>query len=448
MPSTGVSKPPPKPAQSGLRWLYVDFNSYFASVEQQLRPELRGKPIIATPLASDATCAIAASYEAKAFGIKTGTPVYEAKRLCPGLICVSGNHETYVEFHHRLIDEIDKHIPVTAVCSIDEMACRLMDNETDPAFVTDLARRIKQGIAAHVGPYVRCSIGAAPNRYLAKVATDLQKPDGLTLLLPKDIPARLLHLGLRDLPGIGANMERRLHEHGLRDIAQLYGFAPKHLRAIWGSIWGEKMWYLLRGIELPEEKTERRSIGHSHVLAPELRSPASARLVARRLLMKAASRLRRMDFQARRLSLSVRIENGPRLAADISGAAPASDSFSFLGMLDRLWESLESEIGRQRIKKVSVTLSGLEDEESATAQGDLFAVRPTPDDGKDATTAATSVPRKKEKNDKMSAAIDSLNRKFGRDTVVLGMTSAQKQTRDTGTKIAFTRIPDLEEFSE
>jgi len=430
--------------QSGLRWLYVDFNSYFASVEQQLHPELRGKPVIVTPLMSDATCAIAASYEAKAFGIKTGTPVYEAKRLCPGLICVSGQHETYVEFHHRLIDEIDRHIPVTAVCSIDEMACRLMDNETDPAFVTDLARRIKQGIAKNIGAYVRCSIGVAPNRYLAKVATDLQKPDGLTLLLPQDIPSRLLHLGLRDLPGIGANMERRLREHGLRDIAQLYTFAPKHLRAVWGSIWGEKMWYLLRGIELPEEKTERRSIGHSHVLAPELRPPAAARLVARRLLMKAASRLRRMDFQARRLSLSVRIENGPRLGAESACAHPSSDSFTFLEILDRLWQALERETGARRIKKVSVTLSGIEDEQTATAQGDLFAL---PAAQAPETTAAAA-PSRRDKYDKISAAIDKLNRKFGRDTVALGLTSTQRQSRDTGTKIAFTRIPDLEEFSE
>ncbi|HRJ65615.1 MAG TPA: DNA polymerase, partial [Alphaproteobacteria bacterium] len=156
--------PPPDSAtvpqtQSGLRWLYVDFNSYFASVEQQLRPELRGKPIIVTPLASDATCAIAASYEAKAFGIKTGTPVYEAKKMCPGLICVSGNHETYVAFHHRLIDEIERHIPVTDVCSIDEMACRLMDNETDPVFLRDLAARIKKGIAENIGALGRQALG-------------------------------------------------------------------------------------------------------------------------------------------------------------------------------------------------------------------------------------------------------------------------------------------------
>src|SRR6266851_8008685 len=89
-----------------LRWLYVDFNSYFASVEQQLRPELRGKPIAVVAVETDSTCAIAASYEAKAFGVKTGTPIYEAKRLCPGLICVLARHECYVEFHHRLIEDL------------------------------------------------------------------------------------------------------------------------------------------------------------------------------------------------------------------------------------------------------------------------------------------------------------------------------------------------------
>jgi len=162
-----------------LRWLYVDFNSYFASVEQQLRPELRGKPVAVVPVETDSTCAIAASYEAKAFGVKTGTLIYEAKRLCPGLVCVLARHECYVEFHRRLIGEIEQHIPVTAVCSIDEVACRLMDNEISVERSTEIAQSIKSGIAKNVGPYLRCSIGIAPNRYLAKVGTELQKPDGL-----------------------------------------------------------------------------------------------------------------------------------------------------------------------------------------------------------------------------------------------------------------------------
>jgi DNA polymerase-4 len=145
-----------------LRWLYVDFNSYFASVEQQLRPELRGKPIAVVPVEADTTSAIAASYEAKAFGVKTGTRIREAKRLCPSLVCVLARHECYIEFHHRLIEEIEQHIPVTAVCSIDEVACRLMDNENSVERSTAIARAIKRGIADTSAPI--CAVQLALRR--------------------------------------------------------------------------------------------------------------------------------------------------------------------------------------------------------------------------------------------------------------------------------------------
>ncbi len=241
-----------------LRWLYVDFNSYFASVEQQLRPELRGKPIAVVAVETDSTCAIAASYEAKAFGVKTGTPIYEAKRLCPGLTCVLARHERYVEFHHGLIEEIERHIPVTAVCSIDEVACRLMDNEISVERSTEIAQSIKRGIAKTIGPYMRCSIGIAPNRYLAKVGTELQKPDGLVVLRAEDLPQKLFSLKLRDLPGVGANIEHRIQMAGIADLPGLFALNPHQMRTIWGSVWGEKLWYLLRGMELPDEITARR----------------------------------------------------------------------------------------------------------------------------------------------------------------------------------------------
>ena len=91
-----------------LHWLYLDLNSYFASVEQQINTQLRDKPVAIVPTLTDATCAIAASYEAKAYGIKTGTMIYEAKRLCPKLICVKANHEQYVDYHHKILAEIEK----------------------------------------------------------------------------------------------------------------------------------------------------------------------------------------------------------------------------------------------------------------------------------------------------------------------------------------------------
>src|SRR5271154_31367 len=421
----------PIPALS-LRWLYVDFNSYFASVEQGLRPELRGQPIAVVAVETDSTCAIAASYEAKAFGVKTGTPIYEAKRLCPGLTCVLARHERYVEFHHGLIEEIERHIPVTAVCSIDEVACRLMDNEISVERSTEIAQSMKSGIAKNIGPYMRCSIGIAPNRYRAKVGTELQKPDGLVVLRPEDLPKSLFGLKLRDLPGIGANIERRVRRAGVADLPNLFALNPHQMREIWGSVWGEKLWYLLRGMEFPEEITARRSVGHSHVMAPELRDPIKAKDVARRLRLKAASRLRRMEYYAGAMSFSARLENDTRVHAE-ERFYRAQDNKTLLDFFDKLWTQALRRSRGVRIRKVSVTLSDLV--AATDLQPDLFANLP------DVDLAARS------KSEKLSRAMDTINHRFGRDSILVGMTPSQGQSF-SGTKIAFTRIPDEDEFLE
>ena len=180
---------PPRP-DSGpcLNWLFVDLNSYFASVEQEVRPELRGRPVAVVPMMADTTCCIAASYEAKAFGVKTGTIVADAKRMCPGIVLVEGRHELYVEYHHRIVEAVESCLPVTAVLSIDEMACRLMGRERPLLAALELGRKVKARIRERVGPMLRSSVGLATNRYLAKVASDMEKPDGL-VALPLDILA-------------------------------------------------------------------------------------------------------------------------------------------------------------------------------------------------------------------------------------------------------------------
>ena len=419
------------PAPSGQRWLYIDFNSYFASVEQQLRPALRGQPVAVVPVASDSTCAIAASYEAKAFGIKTGTPVWEAKRLCPNLICVLARHEYYVAFHHRLLAEVERYIHVDAVCSIDEAACQLMNNETAPERAIEIAHAIKRGLAHNIGEYIRCSIGIAPNRYLAKIAADMQKPDGLTLLEPVDLPERLLGLQLRDLPGVGRNLERRLLAAGITDLHSLWMLDASQLRRVWGSIWGEKIWYLLRGFDFSEVPTQRRSIGHSHVLAPALRDPVGARHIARRLTLKAASRLRRLGYYASAFCFSARLEDGARHEAH-QHCRPAQDNATFLQLLDQAWQRGLPMSPTLRIKKVSVNLQGLVP--SHQLQLDLFD---HPDQGL----------QTRQKAENLSRTLDRINQRFGRDSIHVGMLSGQG-SGFSGSKIAFTRIPDLEEFLE
>jgi DNA polymerase IV len=193
--------------RTGVNWLFLDLNAFFASCEQQDDPSLRGKPIIVTQMLADTTSAIAASYEAKAYGIKTGTRVREAKHMCPSLIVVQARHQRYSFYHERILEAVDTCLPVDKVMSIDELACRLMGREREIPAARELANKIKRTIRERVGDCLRCSIGLGPSVFLGKVASDIQKPDGLVVITPDNLPDVLLPLKLTDIYGIGSRME-------------------------------------------------------------------------------------------------------------------------------------------------------------------------------------------------------------------------------------------------
>ncbi|MEM6781734.1 MAG: impB/mucB/samB family protein [Pseudomonadota bacterium] len=425
------------PHESGLKYLFLDLNSYFASVEQQENPILRGKPIAVTPMVTDATCAIAASYEAKAYGVKTGTKIYEARRLCPGLKCVLARHDKYVEYHHKILDATERHLPVNKVWSIDEFDCILLGREREPDNARALAQNIKESIWRNVGEAINCSIGIAPNSFLAKVATEIEKPDGLVLMHPEDLPGRLLDLKLMDLPGINVGMMARLERARIKTVEQLWNTSPKQARAIWGSVQGERFWYWLHGYDVPYQSTNTSMVGHSRVLDPDLRTPEKARSMARRLLVKAGYRLRRKEFYASRLSLSVRFVDRTRWGHDIQFAA-AHDPFTFLHYLNELWEMMEYQCGitdyhrnKTLIKKVSVILHGLKRAEDIT------------DDLLDLSLAEKR--KQLKKNEALSTAMDHLQQKYKKETVCIGV-PPKTLAGHVGTKIAFSRVPDKEEF--
>jgi len=449
MPASGDtigSRFPALPSAEGpveFDWLFLDLNSYFASVEQQTRPELRGKPVAVVPVETEHTCAIAASYQAKAFGVKTGTIIRDARQKCPQLICIPADHKKYVEYHHRVLEELDRHVPIGKVMSVDEVACQLSGDWRTPEGAVALARRIKAGIAKNVGECLTSSIGISTNRLLAKVASDLQKPDGLVTLHPRELPGRLAHLALSDLPGIGPNMERRLWAARIDTIEELWACPAKQLRAIWGGVQGERFWYSLRGLELPEEPTTRGMVGHSHVLAPELRPAAEAGVVARRLLLKAASRLRHMGYYATRLELGARIEKGPRLSLG-ARFEPACDSFALLKALAGLWDALLAETGEISFKKVSVTLHGLVPE-SELRQLSLFAPPGANPAAPSAHTAAAQALR--QKRERLSEAMEAANQRHGRDAVTLGVMPGTVK-HFTGAKVAFNRVPERHDFDD
>jgi DNA polymerase-4 len=381
------------------------------------------------------------SVEAKHYGISTGTPVWEAKRKCRDILITPARHEKYVEFHEAIVAEIWKHIPVTHVCSIDEVACRLLDNENSERGGGGTGAPDQGGHPRiNIGECLTSSVGIAPNRLLAKLASDMQKPDGLVVLTARKLPAPVcIHLQVcATSPGIGAKMEKRLAQDGILDIRQYCERRPRDAGNAWGGVNGDRLWYLLHGVELPEKPTQSRTIGHSHVLSPSKRGLEPTRLTARRLALKAASRLRRKGYRARLLVLHGKFEDD-KSGWRASIRLPATqDSFVVLHALDQLFPRLaEAGRGRKggfRLRMVGVTLCEIEGVEGE--QGSLFAAL-DPDDPLARETRTLS----------LSRAMDRINERFGRNAVSVGPLHGGRIDR-VGTKIAFGRIPEMSEFHE
>ncbi|MGA2351794.1 MAG: DNA polymerase [Terracidiphilus sp.] len=425
-------------AESGplLNWLFVDMNSYFASVEQDARPELRGRPVGIVPMMADTTCCIAASYEAKAFGVKTGTIVADAKRMCPGLVLVEGRHELYVEYHRRIVEAVESCLPVTAVSSIDEMACRLMGRERPLLAAMALGRQVKARILERVGPMIRSSVGLATNRYLAKVASDMEKPDGLVALTPDILPEALRQLTLRSLPGIGAQTEKRLNEKGIQTMDQLLALDCEQAGELWGSVWGERLWHWLKGEDFDMEETEHlKSISHQHVLGPEMRTPEKAWAVAHKLLHKAAMRLRAGGLWASSIGLAIgfAVPRGEKKPVSTYGVpargwkaelrlSECQDNLTLIAALSRLWASRPTGAQFEHPYFIGVHLNGLVPDSLHTLN--LF-------DGSEEEQSHT----------RLLAAMDALNNKYGLST--LAPATMLTAFKAAPTRISFHTIPEL-----
>jgi len=427
----GMTKP------ENHKWLFLDLNSFFASVEQNENPNLRGKPVAVIPSQTDHTCAIAASYEAKAYGVKTGTIIRDAKKMCPNLICVPARHDIYVQYHNRIIEEIIKHAPINKIWSIDELSSRLPPAKRNEHDATKIANNLRHGLWNSIGPSIGCSVGVAPNSLLAKIASNMQKPNGLAFLPLETLEDKLATLELTDITGVGKNMEARLNRAGITTMRELWNISPKHARKIWGSVQGERMWYWLHGHDFEPPPVERNyMIGHSRILDPDLRSPEKARLMARRLLTKATYRLRRKEYFASTLSLGVTTVHGQKWRREIKLSNPAQDPFTFLNHLELLWHKMvhdfhAADIRPLKFKKVSTLLMNLHHAQEIT--GDMMV------EGYQEELGAL------QKRESLANALDTLQKKYEKETVTLG-TPPKTLAGYVGTKIAFSRVPDTEEF--
>jgi DNA polymerase IV len=399
-----------------LGYIVIDMNSYFASAEQQLRPELRNKPIAIVAVQAESTSAIAASKEAKAFGVKTGTRVSDARVLCPNIQFIQARPEKYIEIHNKIVEAVESCIHVSDVMSIDEMRCNLTGRDRLEPEARKIALQIKAAIKASVGPFLTSSIGIAPNPMLAKVASDMQKPDGLTVINTEDLPHKLHALQVRDLPGVGAKMENRHRMAGLGTMEALCSAPEARLASVWQSPLMGKLWYQqLRGQDVAPRPTQKSSVGHSHVLPPEMRNWDDAHRVITCMLHKAAARLRKMDYFADLLAVDIAYIDGRHFNQHVH-LDGSRDTLSMIRAMKPAWDSRWPGTPL----KVGVVLSGLETAASATQP--LF--------------------QKSENLGKLAQAMDKINDKFGKHKLFFaGMHNAENHDV---IRIAFSRIPELE----
>lgn len=408
-----------------LHSLFIDFDAWFASVEQALDPSLRGQPVAVVPVMTERTCCIATSYEAKQLGIKTGTSVWDAKKICPNIKLALSDTARYVHYHQQMVKVIDSCIPVDKVISIDEMACSLTGLWQQPEVARGIAEQIKVAVGKVL--QVTCSIGIAPNLFLAKMASKLDKPDGIRVLTADDLPAAFEGIELQDITGIGRSMNRRLERAGIASIPQLYAARLEVLRGVWGGIEGERVYAELRGHCVHRPKTQRRSVGHSHVLPPEMRRPDKALAILHKMLQKAAFRMREMSYHTGGMSLNLRLiqsaGNKRRYGwGEYGQFAPVNDTRDLVYVLRALWERRPQ---RDTIMAVGVQLHDLIPNDEMS--GELFSRR-------------NHYPDMAEGN--LSVIADQINKRFGSQSVFFG--GAKEGLDGAPMRIAFTQIPNVE----
>jgi DNA polymerase-4 len=248
--------------------IHIDMDAFYASVEQRDAPELRGKPVIVGwPGERSVVCA--ASYEARKFGVHSAMPATRAKRLCPDGAFIHPNFDKYREVSRQIRDIFERHTPLVEPLSLDEAYLDVTEELTGIPTATETAETIRREIKSET--HLTASAGVAPNKFLAKIASDWRKPDGCFVIRPHQVERFLMPLNVRKIPGVGKATEKILTEMGIATVGDLHSFSADQLVARFGK-WGTRLWELARGIDespvVPSQK--RKSWSSENTFATDI----------------------------------------------------------------------------------------------------------------------------------------------------------------------------------
>ncbi len=380
----------------------VDMDAFFASVEQRDNPDLRGKPIAVTG-GGERTVITTSSYEARAYGVKTAMTVYEAKRLCPDIILVVGNNRKYAEICSMLEEICLRFSPDIEIYSIDEVFLDITGSYHLLGTPEHLATTLKTTVKNELG--LTCTVGMGQNVLVAKLASDLAKPDGFKWLKEAELSAVLEHLPVRKLWGIGPHTEEKLRAMGITTCGEL-GRAPLPLLSARFGVMGERLKAMGTGrLERPLEivSPEAKSIGHSITLPKDICQREEMTTCLLRLSEKVGRRARRYAYKGKTITLTVRYADFTTFTRQTTLPVSTNDT-------TEIYRSAVAILDRIRLRK-TVRLLGISLSAFGT-QGDQMLLF-------DET--------KREKKAALAKAMDMVNDKFGEHTVVQAATIAQQE---------------------
>ncbi len=400
--------------------LHIDFNSYFATVEQQANSRLRGKPVGVT--GGDRmkrTVVGAASVEAKKFGVKTGMQIWQAKQLCPNIILVPGDSDKYLETTKRFLNILKDYSPYLEVFSIDECFMEVEDCHVHAPNGAGLAMTIKERIKAEIGEWITCSIGISYNKVMAKLAGSLYKPDGLVTIADQQAAMWILdRIELDEICGIGGRIKKRLNNLGIFNFAQLRKVPLAALLASFKS-YGQTLYNMSRGIDnsvvIPfYEKEEVKSIGHRHTIDHDTDNPAEIKQILLKLTELVARRLRSKKLVGKTVSCWYRsgaslVEVRPEQFEGQGMQMTIPYTNDGLEIFKAGWKIFHQIWSKEKIRMVGVSISNL-----------------APQTPQNLTFLEDNL-----RQEKIIKAIDQVNNKYGEFTlqrgILLGSTSVRRK---------------------
>ncbi len=318
------------------RVLFIDMNSFFASCEQQTNYWLRGRPVAVCVYTGKYGCVIAPSIEAKKYGIRLGVRLNDAMKICPDLVPLETNPDKYRTFHARIMNILKRYSDDVIPRSIDEAVVDLTSYKNIYPDVVEVAKKIKKDINEEVGDWLKCSIGIAPNAFLAKLASDIQKPDGLTVINPENIDSVLKKLELTDFPGISKGMKNRLNKAGIYTPLELRYSSPEKLKAACKSIVGVYWYHRLHFQEVDLRTTEEyKNMSAMRMVSKEQRKDVQNLYdILSMLCLTLEKRMMKKQLFCKHVAFYIRYEDGSSYDDHFHTDQPLQDGMEIYHILE------------------------------------------------------------------------------------------------------------------